>query len=110
MRVIFITSTSYITTYQVLDTTGSSPISMFVMNAVDYMNGNEDLCVMRTKVLGINNLEIKNPAAANFWKFFEQYGLVVILAATGFVVWRLRLKRRKAINNKYNPNDTRTIK
>ena len=107
---VFVMGSSAVTTYQVIDEAGTSPVSMFIMNIIDYMNGHEDLCVMRTKVLGINNLEIKNPAAANFWKFFEQYGLVVILAATGFVVWRLRLKRRKAINNKYNPNDTRTIK
>lgn len=107
---VFVMGSSAVTTYQVISADGSSPVSMFIMNVIDYMNGHEDLCSMRTKILAVNNLTIKTPAAANFWKFFEQYGLVVILAIVGFIVWRMRTNRRKAINKKYNPNDTRTIK
>ena len=106
---IFITSTSYITTYQVLDTTGSSPISMFVMNVVDYMNGNEDLCVMRSKGLSINTLEIKSPSAAKAVQYFNEWGLAVLFALAGLIVLRIRVAKKARINKKYNPDDTRFV-
>ena len=106
---LFVAGSSTITTRQVIDENGSSPVSMFLMNVVDYMNGNEELCTMRTKSLSVNNLTIKKPGAANFWKIFNQYGLAVLVALAGFIVWRIRTARRRAINKKYNPDDTRTI-
>lgn len=106
---IFVTSSSYMTRREVIDENGSNPVAMFLLNIVDYMNGNADLCTMRTKGLSVNTLKIKSMSAANFWKYFNQYGLAVIVAVVFFVVWRLRSKRRKAINKKYNPNDTRTV-
>ena len=106
---LFMASSSVITTSQVIDENGQSPVSMFLMNVVDYMNGNEDLCTMRTKSLSVNNLTIKSPVAAGFWKIFNQYGLAVLVALAGLLVWRLRSARRRAINKKYNPDDTRTI-
>ena len=106
---LFVAGSSAITTRQVIDENGSSPVSMFLMNIVDYMNGNEELCTMRTKSLSVNNLTIKKSGAANFWKIFNQYGLAVLVALAGFIVWRIRTARRRAINKKYNPDDTRTI-
>ena len=107
---LFVAGSSQVTTRQVIDENGSSPVSMFLMNVIDYMNGNEDLCTMRTKSLSVNNLTIKTPAAVNFWKILNQYGLAVLVALAGLLVWRLRAARRRAINKKYNPDDTRTIK
>ena len=43
-------------------------------------------------------------------QMFNEFGLVIILLIVGFIIWRKRSKRRKAINAKYNPNDERTIK
>ncbi len=106
---LFLAGSSVVTTRQVIDENGSSPVSMFLMNVVDYMNGNEELCTMRTKSLSVNNLTIKTPAAVSFWKILNQYGLAVLVALVGLLVWRLRTARRRAINRKYNPDDTRTI-
>jgi hypothetical protein len=106
---IFVIGSSTVTTRQVIDENATTPIAMFLMNTLDYLNGNEDLCVMRSKSLSVNTLEIKSMAAANFWKFFCQYGLVVILIIVGLLVLRSRSLRRRAINKKYNPNDSRTI-
>ncbi len=106
---LFLASSSQITTRQVIDENGRSPVAMFLMNVVDYMNGNEELCTMRTKNLSVNNLTIKTPFAVSFWKLFNQYGLAVLVALTGLIVWRLRNARRRSINKKYNPDDTRTI-
>jgi len=106
---LFVAGSSSITTGQVIDENGHSPVSMFIMNTVDYMNGNEELCIMRTKSLSVNNLTVKSTVAANFWKILNQYGLAVLVALTGLIVWRMRTARRRAINKKYNPDDTRTI-
>jgi len=107
-KIIFF-GTSYVTTRQLIDESGSNPIAMLLLNAVDYLNGNEDLCKMRTKGLSVNTLQIKSKGAAQFWKFFNQFGLVVILLIVAVLVWRMRSKRRRAINKRYNPDDTRTI-
>ncbi|MCQ2576710.1 MAG: Gldg family protein [Treponema sp.] len=106
---VFVAGTSGITSNQVIAADGSSPAGMFLMNVIDYMNGHEELCTMRTKMLAVNNLTIKHSGAAAFWKYFEQFGLAIILVIVWFIVWRARTKRRKAINKKYNPDDKRTI-
>ena len=106
---LFVSGSSSITTRQVIDENGQSPVSMFHMNVVDYMNGNDELCTMRTKSLSVNNLTVKTPAAVSFWKILNQYGLAVLVALAGLLIWRLRTARRRAINKKYNPDDSRTI-
>ena len=107
---IFVTGSSYVTTYQILDGQDTSPISMFFLNVIDYLNGNEEVCTMRTKGLGINVLNIKSPALATIAKYFNQFGLVILVAVAGLIVVRSRAKRRKQIREKYNPNDSRQVK
>ena len=107
---IFVTGSSYVTTYQILDGQDTSPISMFFLNVIDYLNGNEEVCTMRTKGLGINVLTIKSPALATIAKYFNQFGLVILVAVAGLIVVRSRAKRRKQIREKYNPNDSRQVK
>lgn len=107
---IFVTGSSYVTTYQILDGQDTSPISMFFLNVIDYLNGNEEVCTMRTKGLGINVLTIKSPALATIAKYFNQFGLVIVVAVAGLIVVRSRAKRRKQIREKYNPNDSRQVK
>ena len=106
---LFVASSSAITTRQVIDENGNSPVSMFIMNVVDYMNGNEDLCKMRTKSLSVNNLTINRSGAAGFWKLFNSFGIAIFVVLAGLLGWRLRSVRRRAINKKYNPDDTRII-
>lgn len=106
---LYVSGSSAVTTRQVIDENGTSPVSMYIMNVIDYMNGNEDLCTMRTKSLSVNNLTVKSQIAAGIWKIFNQYGLAVLVALAGLIVWRLRAARRRAINKKYNPDDTRII-
>lgn len=106
---IFVMGSSAVTTYQVIDANGQNPVSMLLMNAVDYMNGNSDLCTMRTKGLSVNTLKNTNTAYALIFKYFNQFGLVVIVAIIGLLVWRARSRRRIRINKKYNPNDSRFV-
>ncbi len=106
---LFVAGSSLITTRQVIDENGESPVAMFLLNVLDYMNGNEELCTMRTKSLSVNNLTIKSKAGANFWKLFNSFGIALFVVIAGLIIWRLRSARRHAINKKYNPDDTRTI-
>jgi ABC-type uncharacterized transport system involved in gliding motility auxiliary subunit len=106
---IFITGSAQITSPQLIDENGSQPIALFIKNVIDYMNGNADLCTMRTKGLSLNTLNTSNGAAVNAAKYFNQYGLVVLVALLGLIIWRLRVSRRNRIRMTYNPDDTREI-
>src|SRR5574344_2325951 len=73
---IFIASSSYVTTPMLISEKSSEPIALMLRNVVDYMNGNADLCTMRTKGLSLNTLENTTSKSAAFWKYFNEFGLV----------------------------------
>lgn len=106
---ILVVSTSKVTGPQISDENGPQPISLFLRNAVDYMNGEEDVCVMRTKGLSLNTLSVKNQSAALFTKYFNEAGLAILVAVIGIVVFfRIKAKKNR-IRNRYNPNDSRIV-
>ncbi|MCR5494030.1 MAG: Gldg family protein [Treponema sp.] len=104
---IFLANTAYVTSNQLINESGNEPIAMFIRNAVDYLNGNNDLCTMRTKGLTLNTLSGTGSILALIVKYFNQFGLAVLVAIAGFIVWRSRIIRRRSIHMKYNPNDSR---
>ena len=106
---ILLINSSQVTTQQLIDDNASEPMSLFMRNAVDVLNGQEDFCQMRTKGAALNLLSVKNPALATFFKLFNQFGLAILVAVLGLLVWRLRAVRRNEIRIKYNPNDEREI-
>ena len=106
---VFVVGSSQITTAQILDANSTSPIAMFLVNVLDYVNGREDLCIMRTKGLALNILDIKSQALAQILKYFCIYGLVVLVVICGVIALRIRAKHRAEIRKKYNPNDEREI-
>ncbi|MBQ9624269.1 MAG: Gldg family protein [Treponema sp.] len=95
---------------QLLDAEGNQPVSMFIRNAVDYLNGEEDLCTMRTKGLSLNTLTVKSVAASTVAKYFNEIGLVVIVALCGLIVLLKIKAKKRAIRERYNPNDSRIEK
>lgn len=107
---IFAAGSSYITTNQLINESGNEPIAMFIRNAVDYMNGNNDLCTMRTKGMNLNTLQNTNNIWSLLIRYFNQFGLAALVAVTGFIMWRMRTIRRKRIHDTYNPDDKREIK
>lgn len=94
-------------TNQLVDEAGQSPMYLFLRNAIDYMNGQSELCAMRSKGLSMNSLKDVSSTAKNIAKAFNQYVIVVFVALAGLFVWRARSSRRKRIQAKYNPNDQR---
>ena len=65
---------------------------------------------MRTKGLSLNTLTVKSAAFAKIMQYFNQFGLVVLVALAGLIILRKRSIRRRLIDEKYNPNDERRIK
>ncbi len=104
---IFVAGSSEITTENVNGKNGKAPISYLLRNIVDYMNGEEDLCEMRTKGLSLNTLEIASQEAANATKYFNEIGIALLVAVCGILVLVHQKARKKAIRQKYNPDDSR---
>lgn len=106
---IFIASTSCIATakFGLLQEDSQTANSCFVRNAVDYMNGKEDFCSMRTKNLSLNTLKMSSGKFALAVKYFNQVGLAVLVALGGLCVFVLRRHHREKIRMAYDPEDPR---
>lgn len=104
---IFVSGTSFITSAQLIQPNAQEPIVFFMRNAVDYMCGKEDLCLMRTKGLSTNMLKESKNGFAVIAKYFNQFGLAVLVAVAGLVVLAVRRSHREKIRRTYNPNDPR---
>lgn len=102
-RVILVGS-SAITTPAVLDENGTQPIGIFLRNAFDYLNGNEDLISMRTKGLALNTLDKTTEVKRKAIRGVNLYGLPLLTALAGLLVWRSRVRRRRKIKNHYFPS------
>ena len=104
---ILLVNSAQVTTPQLIDENGREPMSYFMRNSVDYLNGEEDYCEMRAKGISGNLLDASNVPLATAFKLFNQFGLAIFVALAGLLVWRLRTVRRAEIRAKYNPNDER---
>ena len=106
---IIVAGSSQITSNQVFAEDGSSGIAVLLINAIDYLNGNEDFCKMRTKGVSINVLDTQSKSKMSFFQLFNEFGLAILVLIAGLIVWRMRIKRKAKINRFYNPDDDRFI-
>jgi len=98
---LLVTGTSAITTPMVMDEEGKQPVSIFVRNAIDYLNGRGDFAEMRTKGLSLELLDETTPAVRSAVRAVNLYGVPFLAALVGFAAWRLRVRRREKIRKKY---------
>jgi ABC-2 type transport system permease protein len=94
---IFIIGTSAILQDNVIDEEGKTPNSQFVMNVVDYLNGKEDIAVMRSKTQQFNPLDEVSPAVKTTIKTANIAGLPVLVVIAGVLVWSRRAARKRMI-------------
>ena len=107
---IIVVSSGIVTTDVLLDREGSSPTSLFVRNAIDYINGNPDFCTMRTKGTRLDFISVKSEKSVVIVQLLNEFGLAITVLIIGFIVWRIRIARRYFIHQKYNSNDERLVK
>jgi ABC-type uncharacterized transport system involved in gliding motility auxiliary subunit len=81
----------------VLDAQGQSSNATFIMNVIDYLNGREDIAVMRGKEQRFNPLEDTRAGTKTFVKAFNIAGLPILVVIFGLGVWFRRHSRKKHI-------------
>jgi ABC-type uncharacterized transport system involved in gliding motility auxiliary subunit len=81
----------------VLDAGGRGSNATFILNTVDYLNGREDIAVMRAKVQRFNPLEDTQAGTKAFVKALNIAGLPVMVVIFGLGVWFRRHSRKKQI-------------
>jgi ABC-type uncharacterized transport system involved in gliding motility auxiliary subunit len=94
---IFLIGTSEILKNNLLDAAGESPNALFLMNVLDYLNGREDVAVMRGKLQRLNLMgEIKG-GTKTFVKTLNIVGLPILVVLAGILTWFRRRNRQKRI-------------
>jgi ABC-type uncharacterized transport system involved in gliding motility auxiliary subunit len=94
---IFLMASADMLKDNILDERGRTPNSMFVLNLLDYLNGREDIAVMRSKELSFNPLRNTEAGVRTFVKSFNIAGLPILVVLFGLLVWFLRHSRKKRI-------------
>ena len=106
---ILLIPTSYITSSQILEANSSSAIAKLLENAVDYLNGNGDLCAMRTKGLSLSSLYVYNGPLVTFAKYFNIIGLAVIVALIGILALLSSRAHKKTKRQRYDADDEHEV-
>ncbi len=94
---IFVMASADMLKNNVLDAGGRGSNSTLIMNIIDYLNGREDIAVMRGKEQRFNPLEDTRPGIKTFVKTFNIAGLPVLVIIFGLGVWFRRHSRKKYI-------------
>jgi len=94
---IFVMASADMLKNNVLDAAGQSSNATFIMNVVDYLNGREDIAVMRGKEQRFNPLEDTQAGTKTFVKAFNIAGLPILVVIFGLGVWFRRHSRKKHI-------------
>ena len=94
---IFVMASADMLKDNVLDAGGRGSNATFILNAVDYLNGREDIAVMRAKVQRFNPVEDTSAGTKAFFKASNIAGLPVLVVIFGLGVWFRRHSRKKHI-------------
>jgi ABC-type uncharacterized transport system involved in gliding motility auxiliary subunit len=94
---IFLMASADMLKNNVLDAEGQSSNATFIMNVIDYLNGREDIAVMRGKEQRFNPLEDTQAGTKTFVKAFNIAGLPILVVIFGLGVWFRRHSRKKHI-------------
>ena len=80
-----------------LDPEGQTTNATFILNAVDHLNGRDDIAAMRSKIQTLNPIGEITPGARTAIKLFNIVILPALVILFGFGVWARRNLRRKRI-------------
>jgi gliding motility-associatede transport system auxiliary component len=102
---IFIMASADMLKNNVLDAEGQSSNAAFIMNVIDYLNGREDIAVMRGKEQRFNPLDDTQAGTKTFVKAFNIAGLPILVVIFGLGVWFRRHSRKKNIQMLFGNRD-----
>ena len=94
---VFVMAAADMIKNNVLDTGGRGANTILILNVLDYLNGREDIAVMRGKEQRFNPLEDTQAGTKTFVKMFNIAGLPVLVIVFGLGVWFRRHSRKKYI-------------
>jgi ABC-type uncharacterized transport system involved in gliding motility auxiliary subunit len=94
---IFLMASADMLKDNVLDATGRGPNATYILNVIDYLNGREDIAVMRGKEQRFNPLDDTKAGTKTFVKTLNIIGLPAFVVFFGILVWFRRHSRKKNI-------------
>lgn len=80
-----------------VDEGGRAPNAMFVLNLLDFLNGREEIALMRSKEQRFNPLIETGSGTRTFVKAFNIAGLPALVILFGLAVWLHRQSRKRRI-------------
>ena len=94
---IFLMASGEMLKDNILDASGTGPNATYILNVIDYMNGREDIAIMRGKRQRFNPLDDASAATRTFTKTANIVGLPALVVLFGIAVWFRRHTRKKNI-------------
>lgn len=94
---IFVLGCSQMLMDNMLDPEGRTTNATFILNALDHLNGNDDIAAMRSKQQTLNPLETTSPVIRGMIKTLNIAGLPLLVCVFGLAVWMAGKARRKRI-------------
>ncbi len=85
----------------VVDAGGTTPNAQLLMNIVDYLNGREDLAVLRSKTQRFNPLTDVDPQTRSLIKGLNLVGLPLLVIFIGLLAWMSRGARRRKLKRRF---------
>ncbi|MDX1707203.1 MAG: Gldg family protein [Desulfobacterales bacterium] len=94
---IFLMASSDMLRDNLLDAGGRGPNATYILNVIDYLNGREDIAMMRGKQQRFNPLDDAAASTRTFVKTMNIVGLPALVVLFGIAVWYRRHARKKNI-------------
>lgn len=94
---IFLMASADMLKDNLLDASGRGPNTTYILNVIDYLNGREDIAVMRGKEQRFNPLDDTKAGTKTFVKTLNVIGLPAFVVLFGILVWFRRHARKKNI-------------
>ena len=94
---IFLMASADMIKDNILDAVGRGPNATYILNVIDYLNGREDIAVMRGKEQRFNPLDDTKAGTKTFVKTLNIIGLPAFVVLFGILVWFRRHNRKKNI-------------
>lgn len=101
---IILVGTSALTTTQLLDPRSRTSNGIFLLNALDFINGTPGFAELRSKGLGVPRLVIPSPTYRSFAKWMNTILVPLLVLFIGLLVWFRRRNRSRRIRDMFQEN------